>query len=189
MSLWHETLVRSNNLNGFNLKWLLGQTATLWWRDYLFEFVKRLEGKVVPKLPHVWITVLLNNGWISVMIGVKAKLSKRVKKSPLNWGKRQTKCKQTETWWASFLWLYCWIEPCGPLTPDLPLGVCEAKGRSRHVATACVLLISCLSPPHLLQDALPPTIATSFFKSLGKFGNGPSSRPRRYSWRIIISLF
>lgn len=68
-------------------------------------------------------------------------------------------------------------DSCGPLTSDLPLGLCGAKGRSPHVVTACELLTSPWSPPLSLQDAVPPTTATSFFASLGKFNNSLSSRP------------
>lgn len=76
----------------------------------------------------------------------------------------------------------------GPLTPDLPLGLLGVKGRSAHVVTACELLISHKSPPLSLQDAVPPTSATSFFASLGKLGNSLSSRPPCHWWDTIISL-
>lgn len=45
-----------------------------------------------------------------------------------------------------------------------------------------------LVPPLSLQDTVPPTSATSFFVSLGKFGNSLSSRPSYYWWDAIISL-
>lgn len=87
---------------------------------------------------------------------------------------------------------YCWMEYISRvlLTSDLPLGLCGAEGRSPHVVTACELLTSHWSPPLSLQDALPPTSATSFsfFASLGKFDNSLSSRPPRHWWDTIISL-
>lgn len=84
----------------------------------------------------------------------------------------------------------CWTEPisCGPLTSDLPLGLCGAEGRSIHVVTACELLTSHWSPPLSLQDAAPPISATSFFASLGKFNNSLSGRPLRRWWDTIISI-
>ena len=77
---------------------------------------------------------------------------------------------------------------CGPLTPDLPLGVRGAEGRSPHVVTACVLLTSHWFSPPFLEDAVPPTSYSSFFVSLGKFVNGLSRCPHHYCWSTIISL-
>lgn len=76
----------------------------------------------------------------------------------------------------------------GPVTSDLPLGACGAERRSPRVVTACVLLTSHWSPPLSLQNTMPPTSATLFSASLGKFGNSLSSRPRHHWWDTIMSL-
>ncbi len=190
-SMTWEMLVRSNNLNGPDLMWLRGQTAML--TETLFIWLcPGLEREVLPRLPH-WPIALFHSAWGGCFRKklVKQNSTKQFKSTFLN-----SFVKDKEETPRESLDLpprqrhHCWIEPisCGPLTPDLPLGLCGAEGRSPHVVTACELLTSHWSPPLSLQDTLPPTSAISFFPSLGKFDNSLSSRPPRHWWDTMISL-
>lgn len=119
---------------------------------------------------------------------VKESLTKYFTDLLLNWGKRQG--KRTFTWFAYCKWHHCWMQciSSGPLTCDLPLGPRGAERRSPRVVTACALVTSHRSPPLSLQNTMPPTSATLFSVSLGKFSNSLSSRPRHYWWDTIMSL-
>lgn len=193
-----EMLVRSNNLNGPDLKWLRGQTAML--TEILFIWLCpgiRVGG--VSWLPHE--PIMLSHWAFGGVVGGGGGISVRSWWHKTGWNSlkmsfenctKETKPKHFST---TLIFLFAYntaVEQsnisCGPLTSDLPLGLCGVEGRSPRVVTACELLTSHWSPPLSLQDAMPPTSATSFFASLGKLGNSLYSRPPRHWWGTIISL-